>query len=149
MPLTLSFEGYMIMMAKKGEPEDEARKDFARIERVKAAVLSASAASGSGSAPMGMFGGCTVGAKCCWWDYGQLPLFTGSMALLRSEGEEASLYRRFLGIGARIDDATQLGSCSVVDGSSVVQGSKFNSGTIDDSVVCNVYVSMLLLHRST
>ena len=131
MPLTLSFDGYMLMMKKKGEPEDEARKDYARIERVQAAVQAASPGS-----KLGMFGGCTVGAKCCWWDYGQLPLFTNSMALLRSDSDEAGLYRRFLGIGGRTH-RSEVGECTVA-ADSVVQGCKFAGGSVSDSVACNV-----------
>ena len=130
MPLTLGLPAYIAMMAKKGASREDAEQDYARVQRVKAQSLAKGGAST-------MFGAVDVGQDCCWWDYGQLKLFKASMALVRSNEAEAALYRTFLEIPSRVN-ASEIGAATADDGS-LVQGCQFMSGSVADSIACNVY----------
>merc|ERR1719343_1444946 len=48
---------------------------------------------------LGLFGAVDVGKDACWWDYGQLKLYSqNSLLLLEDENPESKLLRKFLDI---------------------------------------------------
>ena len=66
-------------------------------------------------------------SSACWWDYGQLKLYTANNLKLNEEGSDADLLRRFFGVTARqmnsevggvaVDDSACVFSCRAKSGS--------------------------------
>lgn len=142
MPLTLPVESYVTLMKQKGTDESESRQHHARMLKLKQSFLQANATTTSGdSRGLGLFGAVNVGKDACWWDYGQLKLYSQNCFLLLEQSEEAHWLRQFLGIdqfttrqiASHIATAT-----TVVDETSYIFLSKILNGTIQDSILSNV-----------
>eukprot|EP00980_Cylindrotheca_fusiformis_P001096 scaffold305_cov110-Cylindrotheca_fusiformis.AAC.14 len=129
MPLTLSVEDYCYLMTQKGIDEAESKKHYARMK-----AFSEKFDKGEG---MGLFGAVDVGKDACWWDYGQLKLYSkNTNLLLEDTNPECALLRKFLGLS---EEGPTFGK---VDGIDVVHSYTFNSklggGSLKDSIVCQV-----------
>lgn len=127
MPLTLSEGDYIYLMKQKGIEEDESK---AHYERMKA--FSDKFDKGS----MGLFGAVDVGKDACWWDYGQLKLYSKNTSLLLDDSNsESELLRKFLGVS----EGPEFGK---FDGADLVHSyafaSKIASGSAKDSLICQV-----------
>jgi len=146
MPLTLSLEVYQELMLQKKTPKEESMAHYNRIAKMKETFLE----SPEGS-KLGLFGPVNVGKDACWWDYGQLKLYSkNSLLLLDQSSESAALLRRFLGLTENIVAsknagetdvvsclvASKLGSASKVV-SSLVAGVVTPSLTADGAIVVN------------
>lgn len=130
MPLTLPEESYISLMKQKGTEEDVSKKHFARMAAMKASFL----ASTTGTS-MGLFGAVDVGKGACWWDYGQLKLYSTNTRLLLETSPAAGLLRDFLGL----DSSTHLFESSLgdasIDTSSYAFMSKVGGGSIESSLL--------------
>jgi len=132
MPLTLPEASYVYLMDQKGTSEAESKAHYARMQTMKATFLDATKDD-----KMGLFGAVNVGKDACWWDYGQLKLYSTNCLLLLETSPQAELLRQFLGLPA---DAHQLDSTVTadVDGVSYIFKSKLGGGSVKDSLVANV-----------
>lgn len=132
MPLTLPEESYVKLMEQKGTDIDTSKKHYQRMTAMKESFDLGS---------LGLFGAVTVGEDACWWDYGQLKLYSkNSLLLLDKDSASTALLRRFLGLA---DDehqvGSQLGDGVKVDNISYVFGSKIkNGGSINNSILSQV-----------
>ena len=96
MPLTLPEASYIKLMSQKGVDEGTSRSHFARM---KAFSESFKTSQDAIATKLGLFGAIDVGKDACWWDYGQLKLYSqNSLLLLEDENPECKLLRKFLGI---------------------------------------------------
>ena len=96
MPLTLPEESYVRLMSQKGVDEATSKAHFGRMKVFSEKFQQANEASGS---KLGLFGAVDVGKDACWWDYGQLKLYSeNTLLLLEDENPESLLLRKFLGI---------------------------------------------------
>jgi hypothetical protein len=127
MPLTLSEDDYASLMKQKGTAETESRKHHARM-----GVMKASFKLGD----LGLFGAVDVGKDACWWDYGQLKLYSKCSLLLLEKDASSDLLRKFLGVTSHSVDSTLEGV--TVDEASYVFGSKIKAGSITNSLLANV-----------
>lgn len=128
MPMTLSRQAYIGMMAKKGVEEAESSLHWDRMERFKTGFM----ASAGGS--MGMFGCVDTGTECYWWDYGQLKFFSDNNLLVTHNNPSAAALRTFLGIQKRQQHNT-LGSTVAVHPDAVVLNCNIQTGSIGPSAV--------------
>ena len=67
-------------------------------------------------------------SSACWWDYGQLKLYTANNLKLNEEGSDADLLRRFFGVTARQINSKMEGVA--VDDSACVFSSTAKSGSV-------------------
>jgi hypothetical protein len=94
MPMTLPEDSYVYLMAQKGVDEGTSKAHYARMKSFSTSFLKDHSADG-----MGLFGAVDVGKEACWWDYGQLPLYSkNSLLLLDDANPESKLLRKFLDI---------------------------------------------------
>lgn len=132
MPLTLPESSYVSLMQQKGTDELESTQHYARMAAMKAAFL-----EGDRESSMGLFGATDVGKGACWWDYGQLKLYSTNCRLLLEKSGQAELLRRFLGL----DDGSREVDSSVkaeTDEVSYVFSSKVGGGFLKKSILANV-----------
>jgi len=129
MPLTLPAEEYKNLMEQKGIDKEVSHKHHERMTAFKATLDLTS---------MGLFGAVDVGKDACWWDYGQLKLYsTNNLALLESNAQ-SDLLRSFMGITSNVMQC-DLASDVTVDDTSRVFGCKVSgSGSIAESAMANV-----------
>ena len=127
MPLTLPEKEYCTLMAQKGIEEDLSKKHHARMAAFKAKLEMGG---------LGLFGAVDVGAKACWWDYGQLKLYSKNNTKLLDSDDEATLLRKFFDI-TDLKAGSEVGS-TTVDESSCVFSSKVGSGSITSSAIAGV-----------
>jgi hypothetical protein len=128
MPLTLSVDDYVYLMSQKDIDEAESKAHYARMKEFSDKFKRGS---------LGLFGAVNVGKTACWWDYGQLPLYSKNTLLLLEDSNEAALLRKFLSI----TDKPHTGKAEDSDvelKNSYAFSSKIHSGTVQDSVVCRV-----------
>merc|ERR1712232_115993 len=91
MPMTLSEPDYITLMKQKGVAEEDSTKHYARMGAMKSSFELGD--------EMGLFGAVNVGKEACWWDYGQLKLYSkNSLLLLEENSLDAELLRRFLAV---------------------------------------------------
>ena len=87
---------------------------------------------------LGLFGAVDVGKDACWWDYGQLPLYSkNSLLLLDDSNPESKLLRKFLGI----TDSPMTGvfaQSNVMFQHSYAFDCNIADGTIKDSLLSHV-----------
>jgi PHD/YefM family antitoxin component YafN of YafNO toxin-antitoxin module len=126
MPMTLSEEDYSYLMTQKGIEEAESKTHYQRMK-----AFSDKFDKGD----MGLFGAVDVGKDACWWDYGQLQLYSRNTNLLLDDANpECDLLRKFLGLTGP--------TFGKIEGADVVHSYTFNSkvasGNIKDSIVCQV-----------
>ena len=140
MPLTLPQDSYIFLMQQKGTPEAESKAHYARMLTMKQAFLEATKDDG-----MGLFGAVNVGKDACWWDYGQLKLYSANCRLLLEHNSlQANLLRQFLGLPTDTHqiDAT-VAESTVVDDISYVFQSQIGGGTIEKSLIAHVATPLL------
>lgn len=128
MPLTLSVADYVSLMKGKGVEEEVSVKHHERMKAMKESFDLGS---------MGLFGAVDVGKDACWWDYGQLQLYSTNSLLLLEDSLSADLLRQFLGlVDARIIDSKIDGV--TVDSTSYAYNFQAKSGTISKSILSKV-----------
>lgn len=127
MPLTLSVDDYVSLMKQKGTDEAEAKAHHARMAVMKAAFE---------MGDLGLFGAVDVGKDACWWDYGQLKLYSKCCLLLLEKDGNADLLRQFLGVASHQIDSTLDGV--TVDEDSYLFATKAKSGSIQNSILSSV-----------
>jgi hypothetical protein len=92
MPLTLPEASYTKLMSQKGVSEADSKDHYARMKAFSETFKQANDS-------LGLFGAIDVGKDACWWDYGQLKLYsTNSLLLLDELNPECKLLRKFLDI---------------------------------------------------
>lgn len=133
MPLTLSLDSYVSIMGQKGMGAAEATAHFQRMGKMKASFDHGS---------LGLFGAVDVGSEACWWDYGQLKLYSQNSLLLLEDTASAELLRKFLGVSSKQMQAN-LGSAQV-DDVSYIFGVNAKSGTVANSIIANVTAEELV-----
>jgi len=131
MPLTLPEKEYISLMGQKGVDAETASSHHQRM-----AVMKEKFEKGA-SSDLGMFGAVDVGDKACWWDYGQLKLYSKNNIKLIEKDENADLLRQFLGVSSRQMNST-LGESISVCSDSTIMSCNIKSGKISSSVLCCV-----------
>eukprot|EP00535_Pseudo-nitzschia_heimii_P006734 CAMPEP_0197183554 /NCGR_PEP_ID=MMETSP1423-20130617/7877_1 /TAXON_ID=476441 /ORGANISM="Pseudo-nitzschia heimii, Strain UNC1101" /LENGTH=529 /DNA_ID=CAMNT_0042634139 /DNA_START=113 /DNA_END=1702 /DNA_ORIENTATION=+ len=127
MPLTLPESSYVRLMSQKGVDEETSKKHFGRMK-----AFSDKFDRGG----MGLFGAVDVGKDACWWDYGQLKLYSeNSLLLLDDANPECNLLRKFLAVTEGPKDAAE---GSVTYKHSYAFDCQLGSGSVADSVLSNV-----------
>jgi len=127
MPLTLSEDDYAYLMTQKGIEETESKSHYQRMKTF---------AEKFDKGSMGLFGAVDVGKDACWWDYGQLKLYSkNTQLLLEDANPESLLLRKFLSVDAPPTTGKE-GDTTLEH--SYVFSSKVGSGAIKDSLVCQV-----------
>ena len=134
MPFTLQRDSYMNVMAGKNVSNDVSGSHYDRMINMLEKFNADEANSN-----LGIFGPVDVGQDPCWWDYGQLPLYSKFSKMMIENSEEANFMRSYFCVSndKRSVDST-LNEASV-DDSSVVNGCNIASGNIKNSVLTNVY----------
>jgi len=127
MPLTLSQDDYIFLMKQKGIEEETSKTHYERMETFNQSF---------DRAGMGLFGAVDVGKDACWWDYGQLKLYSkNSLLLLDDDHPESALLRKFLSlehgpVTATTDDLSMIHSYAFA--------SQLKKGSLKDSLVSHV-----------
>jgi PHD/YefM family antitoxin component YafN of YafNO toxin-antitoxin module len=131
MPLTLSEDDYVYLMTQKNIEEAESKAHYQRMK-----VFSDKFDRGS----LGLFGAVNVGKDACWWDYGQLKLYSKNTKLLLDDANpESVLLRKFLGVDAPPDsNKRKFDAGDLVLEHSYAFASTIQSGSVKDSLVCQV-----------
>eukprot|EP00536_Pseudo-nitzschia_multiseries_P010821 jgi/Psemu1/243247/estExt_Genewise1.C_3450008 len=94
MPLTLPEDSYVQLMLQKDVDAATSKEHYQRMKTFSERFQKANESS-----TMGLFGAIDVGKDACWWDYGQLKLYSkNSLLLLEDENPESKLLRKFLDI---------------------------------------------------
>ena len=129
MPMTLGKEDYVGLMTQKGVDEAVSTAHYARMDAFKKTF-----ASEHGG--MGFFGAVDVGSGACWWDYGQLRLYSRNNLKILEKSRDADLLRAFLGITTHVLDS----DCDKVetDTDSYVFASNLASGRVSSSILSSV-----------
>jgi hypothetical protein len=97
MPLTLPEDSYAYLMSQKGVEEATSTAHYGRMKAFSTQFLQE-------HNELGLFGAVDVGKDACWWDYGQLKLYSkNSLLLLEDDNPESKLLRKFLNIKAGPD----------------------------------------------
>merc|ERR1711935_1260010 len=87
---------YIRIMSQKDVDKATSRDHFARM---KAFSEKFQKANDENKCALGLFGAVDVGKDACWWDYGQLKLYSqNSLLLLDDKNPECKLLRKFLNI---------------------------------------------------
>lgn len=95
MPMTLPEESYVRLMVQKDVDESTSAAHHKRMKEFSERFLQQQGEEQK----LGLFGAIDVGKDACWWDYGQLKLYSkNSLLLLDDENPESKLLRKFLGI---------------------------------------------------
>ena len=127
MPLTLSEGDYVKLMEQKGNDAATSKSHHERMSKMKASF---------DLGEYGLFGAVDVGKDACWWDYGQLKLYSKNSLLLLEESPSAKLLRQFLGVDSHLVD------CKVdgvdVDEISYAFDTHAKSGAVKKSTVSGV-----------
>jgi hypothetical protein len=127
MPMTLSSKDYASLMKQKGI---DGAVSVAHHERMTAMKNKFDFGN------MGLFGAVDVGSEACWWDYGQVKLYSKNNFCLLEDGHDAVLLRKFFGIKDRKSNSVLDGV--IVDEMSCVFGSIIKSGNISSSAIAAV-----------
>ena len=103
MPLTLSRESYLSVMAQKGVDPDTAATNFDRMAGFRAKFEAAASAGAAvegkeGGSSVRMFGAVDIGRETFWWDYGQLRLYNKFNKMMCGSDPEAEAMRGFFGV---------------------------------------------------
>ncbi len=128
MPLTLPCEDYCTLMAQKGVSNEEAKAHHERMAKMK---------SNFSLGGMGLFGAVDVGNDACWWDYGQLKLYSENNRKFLDTDENSDLLRKFFGVTEKTIDST-IGDDVKVNDNCLISSSKIKAGDVKDSVVAGV-----------
>jgi len=131
MPLTLPEASYVQLMSQKGVDEETSKGHYSRMK-----AFSEKFQKDNESSSLGLFGAVDVGKDACWWDYGQLKLYSeNSLLLLDDQNPECKLLRKFLGITEEPKDAAE---SSMEYKHSYAFDCQLGSGSVSDSVLSNV-----------
>lgn len=126
MPLTLSPDDYLYLMNQKGIENSESLAHYNRMKAFNEKF---------DRAGMGLFGAVNVGKDACWWDYGQLQLYSkNTLLLLDDANPESTLLRKFLSL--EHGPVTAGGDLAMAH--SYAFASKLEKGSLKDSLVCQV-----------
>ena len=128
MPLTLSETDYIYLMEQKGIDATESKAHYGRMKEFCAKFDKGN---------LGLFGAVNVGKEACWWDYGQLKLYSKNSLLLLDDSTEATLLRKFLMVAEGPHTGTAQDSDVQLD-HSYAFSSKIHSGKLRNSIVCRV-----------
>lgn len=128
MPLTLSEDSYVALMSQKDASADESSAHHRRMAAFKNRL--------DLTGGMGLFGAVNVGKDACWWDYGQLKLYSQNSLLLLEQGPSADLLRQFLGVSSHQLD-TQTGDATI-DDKSYLFGTRVRHGSVVNSLLTAV-----------
>ena len=131
MPLTLSCDDYITLMKQKEVDEATSKAHYDRMSAMKSKFDS--------SGDMGLFGAVDVGKSACWWDYGQLKLYSMNSLLVLEDSKDAELLHKFLGVTAKHIESSLDGV--TVDGVTRTFATKAKTGSISTSVLANVQAS--------
>ena len=127
MPLTLSQEDYIFLMKQKGIEHETSQAHYQRMKTFNESF---------DRAGMGLFGAVDVGKDACWWDYGQLKLYSkNTLLLLDDDHPESALLRKFLSlehgpVTATTDDLNMIHSYAFA--------SQLKKGSLHNSLICHV-----------
>ncbi|KAG7349108.1 hypothetical protein IV203_011705 [Nitzschia inconspicua] len=92
MPMTLPEDSYVYLMSQKDVDEATSKTHYERMKAFSTSFLKS-------HNDMGLFGAVDVGKDACWWDYGQLQLYSkNSLLLLDDANPESKLLRKFLNL---------------------------------------------------
>jgi len=127
MPLTLSEADYVTLMEQKGTDAGVSKAHHERMSKMKASFE---------LGDYGLFGAINVGKDACWWDYGQMKLYSQNSLLLLEDSPSAKLLRQFLGVDAHLTDCSLDGV--TVDDTTYAFDSKAKTGCISKSVVAGL-----------
>lgn len=127
MPLTLPEKDYITLMNQKGVSEEESKAHHERMAKMK---------SSFSLGGMGLFGAVDVGNEACWWDYGQVKLYSENNLKFLDTDENSDLLREFFHVTDKHSKST-LGDVKV-DEKSLVSSCKFKTGSISESVMAGV-----------
>ena len=131
--MTLKESDYVKLMGGKGVDSSTASAHYSRMSSMKASFQSANPSAGPGC--LGLFGAVNVGSGACWWDYGQLKLYSRNNLKLVEEGENSDLLRMFLGISDRVGNGSELKEGTATEGGSCVFASKIGGKAVIGSVL--------------
>lgn len=130
MPLTLPEGEYVSLMAQKGISEEESKVHHQRM-----AEFSRKLHLGEN---MGLFGAVDVGSDACWWDYGQLKLYSKNNLKLLENDQDAQMLRQFMSLSDKRAYSTIADSVTIDDVSCVMGCDIRMKGSIKTSVMSNV-----------
>lgn len=128
MPLTLPEGDYITLMNQKGVSEEESRAHHERMAKMK---------SSFDLKGMGLFGAVDVGKDACWWDYGQLKLYSENNLKFLDTDENSDLLRKFFKVTGKQMDCS-IGEGVSVDEKSFLSSCKIRTGTVAGSVMAGV-----------
>ena len=141
MPFTLTEEAYVTLMNKKNEPEDKTRKHYDRMQKCLKALPQNDK----------IFGAVDIGINSYWWDYGQLKLYYMNNMRITDSGQEATMYREFLGLpkenGTTMESFLDQKGVNT-DNSSVISFSSLEKANITKSVINNVCSRSVITNAS-
>lgn len=146
MPLTLPEEDYIQLMDQKGVLSEESRAHHVRMAKMKKEFEQRGYLKN-----MGLFGAVDVGNNACWWDYGQLKLYSSNNHKFLDTDENSDLLRKFFGVtdhhmntllgeGCKVDEKSYLSMCKVVSGNiqeSVMAGVEAIDVNADGAIIVN------------
>lgn len=102
MPLTLPEDSYVRLMSQKDVDEKTSSTHHQRMKSFSERFLlqqQQQQKHTNNTKQFGLFGAVDVGKDACWWDYGQLHLYSkNSLLLLDDSNPESKLLRKFLGV---------------------------------------------------
>lgn len=134
MPLTLPLDDYIALMEQKGVGSEESKLHHDRMGKMKKSFEDA-----GNLKAMGLFGAVDVGNDACWWDYGQLKLYSANNLKFLDTDESSDLLRTFFGVNDKRMHS-KIGESCTVDDKSYISACKIKSGDIKNSVMAGVEV---------
>lgn len=133
MPLTLPEDSYIQLMSQKDVDAETSKEHYSRMKSFCEKFQEFNEDS-----KMGLFGAVDVGKDACWWDYGQLKLYSkNSLLLLEDDNPECALLRKFLGVTEGPEFGTYAPS-DLMHKHSYAFDCNIAAGTIKDSVLSHV-----------
>jgi hypothetical protein len=136
MPMTLPEDSYVYLMSQKDVDEATSKSHYARMKKFSGSFLGK-------NSDMGLFGAVDVGKDACWWDYGQLKLYSkNSLLLLDDENPESKLLRKFLNVTSNpLSGETSKSNLTMLH--SYAFDSNVADGTAKDSLLSHVTAAEL------
>ncbi len=128
MPLTLPSADYVALMNQKGVDEEVSKKHHERMSKMKESFK---------LGDLGLFGAVDVGTDACWWDYGQLKLYSENNLKFLDTDKSSDLLREFFAVTAKQMHST-IGEAVKVDDKSLISSCKIKSGSVAESVIAGV-----------
>jgi len=126
MPMTLKKNDYIQLMGSKGVDAPTATSHYDRITAMKSKFTKT-------NDTLGLFGAVNVGREACWWDYGQLKLYSINNLKLLGADSNSDLLRAFLDVKSRVSDSEV--EKTKIDSSSCIFASHLSTGSVTNSVI--------------